>query len=88
MASTPDSETHSRFIRIRLIDGSQLNGQINLNRDPGFTRLSDLISSRRERFLTLTNVTVYGHDFQIKEKKKVLFINKTHIMWAEPNGEE
>ncbi len=52
----PYKKTKDRIIRIKLIDGSQVNGQVNLNRDPQYGRLSDLVASEREPFLILFNV--------------------------------
>ena len=53
-----------RIIRIKLIDGSNINGRININRVGGFDRLSDLIVNDKEQFLVLINATVHEKDFE------------------------
>ena len=78
-------EINSRSIRIKLIDGSQVNGQINIDREPGYNRLSDLVASSKEPFLILFAVTVYPADSVDPVKYKTLFINKNHIIWASPD---
>ena len=45
-----DKETKDRIIKIQLID-AQVIGHVNLNRDPQYDRLSDLVASEREPFL-------------------------------------
>ncbi len=74
-----------RIIRMKLIDGSQVNGQVNINRNPRYDRLSDLVASNQEPFLILFNVTVYPTDFENPVKHKTLFVNKQHIIWAAPD---
>lgn len=86
--NTPYKETKDRIIRIHLIDGSQVNGQVNINRDPQYDRLSDLIASEREPFLILSNVTIYQTDLDNPVKHKTLFVNKTHIIWASPEEDQ
>lgn len=78
------SDVQRKFIRLKLIDGTQINGQIDLSSSPGFDRVSDIISNESDTFLTLEQVTIYGTDFQTREKYRVLHINKAHILWVEP----
>lgn len=78
------SDVQRKFIRLKLIDGTQINGQIDLSSSPGFDQVSDIISNQKEAFLTLEQVTIYGTDFQTREKYKVLHVNKVHILWVEP----
>ncbi|MCP3871703.1 MAG: hypothetical protein GY699_00895 [Desulfobacteraceae bacterium] len=80
------NETNYRIIRLKLVDGSRVNGQININRDQGYDRLSDLVSNYREPFLILYNVTVHQSSIDNPVKHKTLFINKDHIVWAEPDA--
>ncbi|MBU8848575.1 MAG: hypothetical protein KOO65_03820 [Desulfobacterales bacterium] len=82
---TPNKEIKDRTVRIKLIDGSQVSGQVNINRDPGYDRASDLVTSYKEPFLILFNVTVNPPDFENSIKHKTLFINKSHIIWAAPD---
>ena len=73
-----------RIIRLKLVDGTLVNGQVNINRDHGYDRLSDLVTNSREPFLILYNVTVFQADFEKPVRHQTLFINKAHILWAEP----
>ncbi|MCK5165071.1 MAG: hypothetical protein KAJ25_07420 [Desulfobacula sp.] len=82
---TPNKEVKDRIIRIKLIDGSLVNGQVNINREPQYDRLSDLIASSREPFLIMFNATVNLADFEKSVKHKTLFVNKSHIIWAAPD---
>ena len=80
----PGQEMVERIIRIKLIDGSDINGRININIDDGFDRLSDLVVNDREPFLVIINATVHEKDFEKPIKYKTLFLNKRHIIWAAP----
>ena len=79
-----NTQTNYQYVRLKLIDDSQINGMVNLNRAPGFERISDLILSREEPFLVISQASVYGNDLETLGKKEVLCINKNHILWAEP----
>ncbi len=83
--STLYKEIQGRRIRIKLVDGIEVKGQVNLNRDPQYDRLSDMIASEREPFLVLFNVTVYQTDLKNPVKHKTLFVNKAHVIWAAPD---
>ena len=62
-------------ITIRTSDGSTIVGKVNLtNRQ----RVSDLFTQSDSRFLIV--VDVVSRDCE----GKILFINKSHIVWAEP----
>jgi hypothetical protein len=78
----------SRGIKLKLIDGSYLNGQVNLNRDPRYDRLSDLVSSDREPFLVLFAAKSYSKKKDSPMEHETLFVNKNFIIWAEPNQYE
>ncbi len=82
--TSTDQEMVERIIRINLIDGSNINGRININRADGFDRLSDLVVNDREPFLVIINATVHEKDFEKPIKYKTLFLNKRHIIWAAP----
>jgi len=83
--TNPDQEMVERIIRIKLIDGSDINGRININRSEGFDRLSDLVVNDREPFLVIINATVHEKDLDKPIKYKTLFLNKNHIIWAAPD---
>ncbi len=78
-------EIESRTIRIQLVSGTKISGQININRDDGHDRLSDLISSDRGSFLVAFNVTLNRADLDKPVKHKTMFINKDHIEYATPD---
>ncbi|MCD4676206.1 MAG: hypothetical protein K8S18_09470 [Desulfobacula sp.] len=83
--NVPYKNVDSRAIKIKLIDGTQLNGQINLNRAPRYSRLSDLVASDKEPFLVVFAATSYQVDSDTSTKHETLFVNKDHIIWAEPD---
>lgn len=77
-------DLNARTIRVTLVDGTQISACVNIDRQPGYDRLSDLISSDREPFLILMNSTMYKNDCKTSTQYETLFINKNHIMWATP----
>lgn len=77
-----------RIIRLKLVEGTLINGQININRENGYNRLSDLVSSNQEPFLILFNATLYDNTTENPVKHKTLFVNKNHILWAEPDEDQ
>lgn len=81
-------EVRNRIIRLRLADGTMISGQVNINRDHGYDRLSDLVANYREPFLILYNVSVYFGHMDTPVGHKTLFINKDHIVWAEPDEDQ
>ena len=64
-----------RNICIRTTDGSTLSGKVNIGIK---ARVSDLFIRTDEPFIVLANVK------QEDGSEKVLFINKNHIVWVEP----
>ena len=78
-------ETESRTIRITLIDGTKINGQVNIKREPGHDRLSDLIATNREPFLVVFQAQVYENALDNPVKLPTIFVNKKHILWATPD---
>jgi len=81
-------QIQERVIRIKLADGTLVNGQVNINKKYGYDRLSDLVSSNREPFLILFKVILYDRDTGNPEKYKTLFVNKNHIIWAAPEDDQ
>lgn len=77
-----------RIVRLKLVDGTLVNGQVNLLRQEGYERVSDLVSISQEPFLILFDVTLYGLTLENPEKRKTLFVNKNHIIWIEPDEEQ
>ena len=67
--------TDYRAITIKTTDGSTINGKVNLTSKQ---RVSDLFTDADSQFIILVDaVTKEGSG-------KILFINKEHIVWAEP----
>jgi len=81
-------EIDVRIIRIKLIDGTSINGQVNLKREPGHDRLSDLIGSNRENFLVVINATINEVGLDNPVRHKTIFVNKDHIIFATPEESE
>lgn len=80
-------DINSKSIRIALVDGSQINAYVNIDREPGYNRLSDLVSNSREPFLVLMNATMHNTGITAPVKYDTLFVNKEHILWATPANE-
>jgi len=67
--------TDYRSVTIKTTDGSTINGKVNLTSKQ---RVSDLFTESSSPFLIMVDaVTRDGTG-------KILFINKDHIIWAEP----
>lgn len=64
-----------RKITIRTADGSTLCGMVNIGMHD---RVSDLLTKGDSQFIVMTDV---AHK---DSAGKVLFVNKHHIVWAEP----
>jgi len=79
------SDTESRTIRIKLTDGTKINGQVNIKTGPGHDRVSDLIRSKDEAFLVVYKAQVYETGFDHPAKMPTVFVNKKHILWATPD---
>ena len=78
-------ETKNRIVRIKLVDGSLINGQVNINKgETGYDRLSDLLVSSKENFITIVKATCYKKGIEGSIKSDVLFLNKKHILWVIP----
>ena len=77
-------DMNTRTIRVTLVDGTRISASVNIDRQPGYSRLSDLISSDREPFLVLMNSSVYKASLDNPERYETLFVNKDHILCATP----
>ncbi len=75
-------EIKDYIIRVNLIDGSKINGRVNINRNDGSDILSNLVESGQEPFLNLFDAVVYEAGIENPVKYKTLFVNKNHILWA------
>jgi len=84
-AMSISKEIESRTIRIKLVDGTQINGQVNIKRDPSYDRLSDLVATNREPFLVVFKAHVYEQGLDNPAKIPTVFVNKSHILWAIPD---
>lgn len=73
--STNDFEIDYRTITIKTIDGSTIQGRVNISPDQ---RVSDLLTRHQGDFLVVVDAIYSG------SKGKTLFINKEHILWIEP----
>jgi hypothetical protein len=76
----------SRNIRLKLVDGTQINGEVNINRGNGYDRLSDLVGDYQENFLTVFNATLYEKGLDQQAKHETILVNKNHILYSTPNG--
>jgi len=79
-----EKEIIDRGIKIKLVDGTQINAKVNIQRDPGYDRLSDIVASNKEPFLILFDATSYHATLDSPIHNKTLFVNKNHIVWASP----
>jgi len=82
---TASKEIKARIVRLKLVDGTLVNGQVNINRHQGYDRLSDLITNHDDPFLIMYNVSAHSGGIGNPIQYKTLFINKSHIIWAEPS---
>lgn len=69
-------KTVDRTVYVKTVDGSLLRGTVNIGSND---RLSDVFVKGRSPFVVL---------FDVGERdlpKKVLVVNKNHIVWVEPD---
>jgi len=67
--------TDYRSITIKTTDGSTINGKVNLTSQQ---RVSDFFTEEGSPFLIMVDVVTKNG------AGKILFVNKNHIVWAEP----
>ncbi len=70
-----DYQTDYRTVTIKTVDGSTIQGRINISPDQ---RVSDLLTRQQGDFLVVVDASYIG------SSGKTLFINKHHILWIEP----
>ena len=63
-------------VSIKTLEGTIINGKVNLAHE---NRMSDLFTKMDDPF-----IVVFDADYLGSPKKKVLVLNKQHIVWAEP----
>ena len=74
--NTPNyKETAYRSITIKTTDGSTIQGRVNLSYKQ---RVSDLFTKDTTPFLIMVDVRSKNNE------GRVMFINKEHIVWVEP----
>lgn len=83
MAKSKDKK--NRIVRIKLTNGAQINGRINIS---GYDRLSDLIMDQSNDFLVITGATLYNTESENPVKHETMFIGKRYIVWAAPESDE
>mgnify|MGYP001104962215 CR=1 FL=1 len=70
-----NNEMRVRQVTIRTVDGSILQGSVNLGVKD---RVSDLFTKTEDPFVVLFDAAYSGGT------EKVLIVNKIHIVWIEP----
>jgi hypothetical protein len=75
--TTDNDQSQYQTITIMTVDGATIQGKVYI---PEENRVSDLFTKSEAQFLIMVNAV--SRDVQ----DKTLFINKKHIIWAEPEG--
>jgi hypothetical protein len=76
MVESPGAyETDYRTVTIKTIDGSTVQGKVNISPNQ---RVSDLLKLQKGPFLVVVKASYADCT------GKTLFINKSHIVWIEP----
>lgn len=70
-----DYQVEYKNITLKTTDGSTIYGQINIGENK---RVSDIFTSNESLFVVMVDVS-YKENIG-----KTMFINKRHIVWAEP----
>jgi len=83
LSMTESKNIKNRIVRIKLTDGTQINGRINIS---GYNRLSDLIMDRSNDFLVITEAILYKTDMENTVKHETIFLGKRYIVWAAPES--
>jgi hypothetical protein len=75
-------KVNARTVTIKLVDGSLVNGKINLHRsDIDIGRVSDLFTKVTDPFIVIFDATAEG------KTGRVLILNKRNIIWIAPEDE-
>lgn len=75
-ANDSSYETMYKSITVRTIDGSTINGKVNISPDQ---RVLDLFTQGDKSFIVMVDVVLKD------AVGKTRFINKNHIVWVEPD---
>jgi len=73
--SSDNYQAEYRKITIRTSDGSTIHGKVNIAEK---NRVSDIFTSNEDLFVVMVDVS-YENSFG-----RTMFVNKRHIVWAEP----
>ncbi|MFH1073771.1 MAG: hypothetical protein V1752_01665 [Candidatus Firestonebacteria bacterium] len=73
------AKTGYKKITIKTSDGSTIQGKINVSSNQ---RVSDLFTKSEATFIVMVDVSYRDG------VGKILFVNKRHILWAEPEDSE
>ncbi len=73
--TTDHDQSQYQTITIMTVDGATIQGRVYI---PSEERMSDLFTKNESQFIVMVNAI--SRDVQ----DKTLFINKKHIIWAEP----
>jgi hypothetical protein len=72
-------KVEARLVTIKLVDGSLVNGKINLHRsDVEIQRVSELFTRVADPFIVVFDATAEG------KSGRVLILNKRNIIWITP----
>jgi hypothetical protein len=78
ISGNEDKTLRPADVTIKTVDGSMLQGKVNLGAE---RRVSDIFTKLNNPFVVLFDAAFTGGT------GKVLVINKSHIVWIEPEGE-
>jgi hypothetical protein len=74
MDQTVAYEKNYKNIKVKISDGSIINGKINIM---SFPRLSEYLKQSNDKFISIVSGATEG------EVKKVTIVNRDHIIWAD-----
>jgi Family of unknown function (DUF6812) len=74
--------TEGRKVSIKMVDGSLVQGQVNVYHDEGVVqRVSDIFTKLADPFVVVFNATAEG------KSGRVLILNKRNIAWVSPEDD-
>jgi len=73
------TKTDYKKITVKTSDGSTIQGKINVSSNQ---RVSDIFTKSEDRFIVMIDVAYRDG------VGKILFVNKRHILWVEPEDSE